>query len=154
MRHGGLAAGRTGHREGFRGPPRCLGYGVLLDQHGPHLPDAGPGRVQLATDDDEMGAEFLKVLLEPLLLELRWMPRELELLELELIQLTLGFRDATPELLDVARQAVTLVVQLTEAGGQPVDSPGQFLRRSGFRHGLRDAPTIAAEPGHWPTLAP
>ena len=85
MRNGRLPAGRAGHGEGFCGPPRCLGYGVLLDQHGPHLPDAGLGRVQLATDDDEVGAEFLKVLLEPLLLELRRMPGELELLELELI---------------------------------------------------------------------
>jgi hypothetical protein len=43
---------------------------------------------------------------------------------LELIKLTLGFREATPELVYVACQAVALLVQLTEADGQPVDSPG------------------------------
>jgi hypothetical protein len=37
---------------------------------------------------------------------LRRPPGELELVELELIQLTLGFREATPELLDVAFQTV------------------------------------------------
>jgi hypothetical protein len=154
MRNGWLPAGRTGHGEGFHGPPRCLRYGILSDQHGPHLPDAGLGRVQLAADGAEMGAEFAKVLLEPLLLELRRVPDELELIELELIELTLGFRDATPELLYVAFQAVALVVQLTEADGQPVDSPGQFLRRSRFRRALGNALTTTAKPGHWLTLAP
>ena len=94
------------------------------------------------------------VLLEPLLLELRRPPGELKLLDLELIQLVLGFRDTTPELLYVTFQAVTLVDQLTEPDGQPVDSPGRYLRRSGCRCVRGDALTIAAKPGHCPTLAP
>jgi hypothetical protein len=63
MRNARLPAGRTGHGEGFRGPPRCLSYGILPDQYGPDLHDAGLGRVQLAPDDDKMGAEFVPVLL-------------------------------------------------------------------------------------------
>ena len=70
MRNGWLPAGRTGHGEGFRRPPRSLSHGILPDQHGPHLHDADLGRVQLAADGAEMGAEFIPVLLEPLLLEL------------------------------------------------------------------------------------
>ena len=67
-----------------------------------------------------MGAELIPVLLQPLLrVELRRPPGALEL-----IKLTLGFREATPELVYVAFQAVALLVQLTEADGQPVDSPG------------------------------
>jgi hypothetical protein len=63
MRNARLPAGRTGHGEGFRGPPRCLSQGVLPDQCVPDLPDAGPGRVQLAPDGVEMGAELIPVLL-------------------------------------------------------------------------------------------
>jgi hypothetical protein len=67
-----------------------------------------------------MGAELIPVLLQPLLrAELRWPPGALEL-----IKLPLGFREATPELAYVAFQAVALLVQLTEADGQPVDGPG------------------------------
>jgi hypothetical protein len=75
-------------------------------------------------------------------------------MQLEPIELTLGFREATPELLDIAFQAVTLTGQVTELAGQLVDSPGQFARRPGFRRMLDAAPTITAEPGHWPTITP
>jgi len=95
-----------------------------------------------------MSAELIPVLLQPLMLKLPRPPGELELTVLELIQRTLGFRDAAPELLYVAFQAVTLLVQLTEADGQPLDSPGQVRRRSGCRRALDDALTIAARPGH------
>jgi hypothetical protein len=101
-----------------------------------------------------MGAEFVPVLLEPLLLELRRPPGLLELIDLELIYLALSFRDAAPELLYVAFQPVTLIDQLTEADRQPVDILGQFPQRSGFRHALGDAPAIAVKPGHWPTITP
>ena len=58
-----------------------------------------------------MGAKLIPVLLQPLLrVELRRPPGALELIEL-----TLGFREATPELVYVAFQAVALLVQLTEA---------------------------------------
>jgi hypothetical protein len=67
-----------------------------------------------------MSAELIPVLLQPLLrIKLRRRPGALEL-----IKLTLGFREATPELVYVAFQAVALLVQLTEADGQPVDRPG------------------------------
>jgi len=67
-----------------------------------------------------MGAQLIPVLVQPLLrVELRRPPGALEL-----IKLTLGFREATPELVYVAFQAVTLLVQLTEADGQPVANPG------------------------------
>ena len=67
-----------------------------------------------------MGAELIPVLLQPLLrAELRRPPEALEL-----IKLSLGFREATPELVYVAFQAVALLVQLTEANGQPVGNPG------------------------------
>jgi len=67
-----------------------------------------------------MGAELIAVLLQPLLrVELRRPPGALEL-----IKLTLGFGEATPELVHVAFQAVALLIQLTEADGKPVDSPG------------------------------
>ena len=66
-----------------------------------------------------MDPELIPVLLQPLLrAELRWPPGALKL-----IKLTLGFREATPELVHVAFQAVALLVQLTEADGQPVDNP-------------------------------
>src|SRR5580704_9151186 len=150
MRNRRLPAGRTGHGEGFHGPPRCLSYRIVPDQCGPGLRDAGLGRVQLAADGAEMSAELIPVLLQPLLrIKLRRRPGALEL-----IKLTLGFREATPELVYVAFQAVALLVQLTEADGQPVDRPGQFPRRSGFRRAPDDTLTIAAKPGHWPTLAP
>ncbi len=88
-----------------------------------------------------MGAELIPVLLQPLLrVEMR---RPLG--ALEQIKLTLGFREATPEPVYVAFQAVALLVQLTEAGGQPVDNPGRFRQRSGFQRALV---TIAAKPGH------
>ncbi len=65
-----------------------------------------------------MGAELIPVLLQPLLrVDLRRPPGALEL-----IKLTLGFREATPELGYVAFQAVALVVQLTETDGQPADN--------------------------------
>ena len=92
MRNGRLPAGRTGHGEGFHRPPRCLSYGILPDQRGPDRPDADLGRVQLATDRAEMGAELIPVLLQPLLLQLRGPPGELERIPLEQIELTLGFR--------------------------------------------------------------
>ena len=150
MRNRRLPAGRTGHGEGFCRPPRCLSYRIVPDQCGPGRRDAGPGRVQLAADRVEMAAELIPVLLQPLLrAELRWPPRALEL-----IKLILGFREATPELAYLAFQPVALLVQLTEAGGRPVGNPGQFPRRSGFRRALDDALTIAAKPGHWPTLMP
>ena len=63
MRNARLPAGRTGHSEGFRGPPRCLSYGILPDQYGADLHDAGLGRIQLAPDGGKMGAEFVPVLL-------------------------------------------------------------------------------------------
>ncbi len=63
MRNGRLPAGRTGHGESFRGPPRCLSYGILPDKYGPDLLDVDPGRVQLDTDGAEMGAELIPVLL-------------------------------------------------------------------------------------------
>ena len=67
-----------------------------------------------------MVAELIPVLLQPLLrVELRRPPEALEL-----IKLTFGFREATPELVYVAFQAVALLVQLTEADSQPVDNPG------------------------------
>src|SRR5689334_9670380 len=69
-------------------------------------------------------------------------------MELELIELTLGFRDATPELLDVAFQTVPLIGQFTEGDGQRFDGPGRFRRQSGLRRAL----TLADKPGHWPTL--
>src|SRR5204862_3529389 len=75
-------------------------------------------------------------------------PGELELIILELIELTLGFRDATPELLDVGFQTVALTGQLTEGAGQRLDGAGQFRRQSGLRRAL----TLADKPGHWPTL--
>jgi hypothetical protein len=71
-----------------------------------------------------------------------------------LVELIVGFGEPTPELVQVTCQAVTLLVQLTKIAGQPFDSPGQFQRRSGFRRALHNALTIAAKPGHWPTLAP
>ena len=67
-----------------------------------------------------MGAELIPVLLQPLLrAELRRPPGAPEL-----IKLTLGFREATPELAYLAFQAVALLVQLTEADGQFVDNTG------------------------------
>jgi hypothetical protein len=63
MRNARLPAGRTGHGEGFCGSPRCLSHGILPDQYGPDLPDAGLGRVQLTADGAEMGAELIPVLL-------------------------------------------------------------------------------------------
>ncbi len=67
-----------------------------------------------------MSAELIPVLLQPLLrADLRRPPGALEL-----IKLTLGFREATPELVYVAFQAVALLVQLTETDGQPVGNPG------------------------------
>ena len=63
MRNARLPAGRTGHSESLRWPPRCLSYGILPDQYGPDLHDAGLGRVQLARDGGKMGAEFIPVLL-------------------------------------------------------------------------------------------
>ena len=63
MRNARLPAGRTGHGEGFCGSPRCLSYGILPDQYGPGLHDAGLGRVQLARDGGKMGAEFVPVML-------------------------------------------------------------------------------------------
>jgi hypothetical protein len=67
-----------------------------------------------------MSAELIPVLLQPLpRVELRRPPGALQL-----IKLTLGFSEATPELVYVAFQAVALLVQLTEADGQPVDRPG------------------------------
>ena len=119
MRNRRLPAGRTGHGEGFHGPPRCLSYRIVPDQCGPGRRDAGLGRVQLAADGAEMDAELIPVLLQPLLrAELRRPPGALEL-----IKLTLGFREATPELVYVAFQAVALLAQLTKADGQAVDSP-------------------------------
>jgi hypothetical protein len=97
-----------------------------------------------------MGAEHIAVQLEPLfLVGLPWPPEELELIEL-----ILGFGEATPELVHVTCQAVTLLVELAKVAGQPFDSPGQAAQQSGFRRALGDALTIAAKPGHWPTLAP
>ena len=102
--------------------------------------DAGLGRVQLGADSTEMAAELIPVLLQPLLrVELRRPPGALEL-----IKLTLGFREATPELIHLAFQAVALLVQLTETDGRPVDNP----RRSGFRRARDDTLTVAAKPGH------
>ena len=120
MRNRRLPAGRARHRESFHGPPRCLRCRIVPDQFGPGRRDAGLGRVQLAADDAEMGAELIPVLLQPLLrVDLRRPPGALEL-----IKLALGFREATPELVYVAFQAVVLIGQLTEADRQPVDSPG------------------------------
>src|SRR5689334_12225063 len=102
MRNARLPAGRTRHCEGFHRPPRWLSCGIVPDQCGPALLDAGLSRIQLATDGAQMGAKFIPVLLEPLLLDLRQPPGELQLIRLELIQLTLGFREATPELLHIA----------------------------------------------------
>ena len=66
-----------------------------------------------------MAAELIPVLLQALLrVELRRPPGALEL-----IKLTLGFGEATPELIDLAFQAVALLVQLTETDGRPVDNP-------------------------------
>ncbi len=66
-----------------------------------------------------MGAELIPILLQPLLrVELRRPPGAQELIEL-----TLGFREATPELVYVAFQAVALLVQRTKADGQAADSP-------------------------------
>jgi hypothetical protein len=67
---------------------------------------------------------------------------------LELIELSLGFRDATPEALYVVFQAVAFIIQFTKAGGQPVDSPRPFPQRSGYRRALPDVLAIAAETGH------
>ena len=67
-----------------------------------------------------MDAEPIPVLLEPLLLEFRRPPGELEPIKLEPTELTLGFGEATPELLHVAFQAVALIGQLAELDGQPV----------------------------------
>ena len=67
-----------------------------------------------------MGAELIPILFQPLLrVELRRPPGALEL-----IKLTLGFREATSELVYVGFQAVPLLVQFTEADGQPIDNPG------------------------------
>ena len=89
-----------------------------------------------------MGAEHFPVQLELLfLVGVPWPPGELELIEL-----ILGFGEATPELVHVTCQAVTLLVELAKVAGQPFDSPGQVARRSGFRRALSDALTIAAKP--------
>ncbi len=91
----------------------------MPDQRGPGRRDAGPGHVQLAADDAEMGAELIPVLLQPLLrAELRRPPGALEL-----IKLALGFREATPELAYLAFQPVALPGQLPEADGQPAGNP-------------------------------
>ena len=67
-----------------------------------------------------MNAELIPVLLQPLLrVELRRPPGALEL-----IKFIFRFREATPELVYVAFQAVASVVQLTEADGQLVANPG------------------------------
>ena len=103
----------------------------MPDQCGPGRRDAGPGRVQLAAHGAETGAEVIPVLLQPLLrTELRRPPGELQL-----IQLTLGFRKATPELAYVAFQPVALLGQLTEAtvsppvtAGSSGGSPGSGVR--------------------------
>lgn len=153
MRNARMPAGRTGHGESFGRPPRCLSHGILPDQYGPDLSDVGLGRVQLTADGAEMGAELIPVHLQPLLLELRRPPGELEPIEPELIKFVFGFGDATPELLYLAFQTVALIGQLTEADGQPLDSPGQLPRRSGLHRVLDDALIIAAKPGHWLTLA-
>ena len=97
-----------------------------------------------------MGAEHIPVQLYPLfLVGLPWPPGELELIEF-----ILGFGEATPELVHVTCQAVTLLVELAKVAGQPFDSPGHVALWSGFRRALGDALILAAKPGHWPTLAP
>src|ERR1700680_2963212 len=102
MRNRRLPAGWTGHGEGFHGPPRCLSYRIVPDQCGPGRRDARLGSVQLAADRAEMGAELIPVLLQPLLgAELRRLPGALELIEL-----TLGYRESTPELVYLAFQPV------------------------------------------------
>jgi hypothetical protein len=95
-----------------------------------------------------MGAELIQVLLEPLLLELRRPPGELELIELELTEFSLGFRDSTAELLYVAFQSVALIGQLTESDGQSLDGRGRVPRRSRLWRALDDPLTVAAKPGH------
>src|SRR5690349_623900 len=97
-----------------------------------------------------MGAEHIAVQFEPLFrVGLPWPPGELELIEL-----ILGFGEATPELVHLTDQAVTLLVEVAKVAGQPFDGPGQVALWSGFRRTLRNALIIAAKPGHWPTLAP
>src|SRR5580692_8388269 len=75
MRNRRLPAGRTRHGEGFGRLPRCLSYRILPDQCGPGCRDAGLGRVEVAADHAEMGAELIPVLLQALLrVELRRPP--------------------------------------------------------------------------------
>ena len=149
-----LPADRTGHGQGFHLAWRCLRYRVLPDQYGPGLTDAGPGCVQFAADGAQMGAKFVPVLLQPLLLDLRRPPGALEPVAMELIQLIVNLSDATLELLDLVFQADALLVQITEADRQPANSLGQFPGRFGIWPAHGDVLTGAAKPGHSLTLTP